>query len=104
MTDDCHCCVPGSEENFVSEQKVRRLREPIERGTTPVSLKDMGYIEGGSFAMGSEMCIRDSHCCVPGSEENFVSEQKVRRLREPIERGTTPVSYTHLTLPTILLV
>ena len=52
MTDDCHCCVPGSEENFVSEQKVRRLREPIERGTTPVSLKDMGYekishVDGG---------------------------------------------------------
>ena len=72
MTDDCHCCVPGSEENFVSEQKVRRLREPIERGTTPVSLNDMGYIEGGSFAMGSE-----SHLSYLGDGEGPVRSVKV---------------------------
>ena len=72
MTDDCHCCVPGSEENFVSEQKVRRLREPIERGTRPVSLNNMGYIAGGSFAMGSE-----SHLSYLGDGEGPVRSVKV---------------------------
>eukprot|EP00969_Alexandrium_andersonii_P250524 11072133-Alexandrium_andersonii.AAC.1 len=55
--------------------------------------------------VGSEMCIRDSIdsvrwvaellVCERPACSDFTSQQRIRPLR------TSPVSYTHLTLPTI---
>eukprot|EP00975_Prorocentrum_lima_P012916 2740833-Prorocentrum_lima.AAC.1 len=58
-----------------------------------------------SSLVGSEMCIRDRDwvgsppfACAAGlGQENPTHKQKTREHLTP----TTPVSYTHLTLPTI---
>eukprot|EP00969_Alexandrium_andersonii_P068193 3007653-Alexandrium_andersonii.AAC.1 len=53
--------------------------------------------------VGSEMCIRDSHMgerCVGALAADSVYE-KVRAVFPPALAALLPVSYTHLTLPTI---
>eukprot|EP00975_Prorocentrum_lima_P008496 1815200-Prorocentrum_lima.AAC.1 len=55
-----------------------------------------------SSLVGSEMCIRDSH----GAAEAWPPACAERHRRSACraragQRGTTAVSYTHLTLPTI---
>eukprot|EP00975_Prorocentrum_lima_P017828 3760892-Prorocentrum_lima.AAC.1 len=57
-----------------------------------------------SSLVGSEMCIRDSYLSLPAERVFIVGEEggPRRLLRCPIGVAvTTPVSYTHLTLPTI---
>eukprot|EP00969_Alexandrium_andersonii_P083524 3684864-Alexandrium_andersonii.AAC.1 len=55
--------------------------------------------------VGSEMCIRDSLSTHPGGCGNVVGGAHVcfhqRTSRAVPSRHTCPVSYTHLTLPTI---
>eukprot|EP00969_Alexandrium_andersonii_P129360 5715845-Alexandrium_andersonii.AAC.1 len=54
--------------------------------------------------VGSEMCIRDSNCSQPLSKPVArTSSRDPRLVRKPThaKMGITPVSYTHLTLPTI---
>eukprot|EP00969_Alexandrium_andersonii_P090540 3997146-Alexandrium_andersonii.AAC.1 len=55
--------------------------------------------------VGSEMCIRDRHQCVHGTRPCFSAWRwgRARRtaLSSPTMHSTRPVSYTHLTLPTI---
>eukprot|EP00975_Prorocentrum_lima_P051168 10719412-Prorocentrum_lima.AAC.1 len=57
-----------------------------------------------SSLVGSEMCIRDSRWCCGGT---IVISAGARRrwrgswVRPSREDGQGPVSYTHLTLPTI---
>eukprot|EP00969_Alexandrium_andersonii_P175509 7761162-Alexandrium_andersonii.AAC.1 len=54
--------------------------------------------------VGSEMCIRD-RCTAPGHILNYVpvqpSLEDARLTQCYCWDGRTPVSYTHLTLPTI---
>ena len=57
--------------------------------------------------VGSEMCIRDRHAAVPAAEaaDRLAARELLNVIalaRRAHER--TPVSYTHLTLPTILRV
>eukprot|EP00975_Prorocentrum_lima_P034455 7243565-Prorocentrum_lima.AAC.1 len=57
-----------------------------------------------SSLVGSEMCIRDSIADVRSVRQEFASlPSKLRGRRFACERPrvTVPVSYTHLTLPTI---
>eukprot|EP00969_Alexandrium_andersonii_P041607 1823685-Alexandrium_andersonii.AAC.1 len=52
--------------------------------------------------VGSEMCIRDSQHDGPLSEQDpSCAKMDRRRIAGRQARGTAPVSYTHLTLPTI---
>eukprot|EP00969_Alexandrium_andersonii_P233341 10301938-Alexandrium_andersonii.AAC.1 len=53
--------------------------------------------------VGSEMCIRDSiwRRSSTGSSPPPVSPPFGRHRRDTIRGSTAPVSYTHLTLPTI---
>eukprot|EP00969_Alexandrium_andersonii_P154566 6833257-Alexandrium_andersonii.AAC.1 len=55
--------------------------------------------------VGSEMCIRDRHTPArggrrPGAPDGSMA-QRVGSSRDRAWRFVTPVSYTHLTLPTI---
>eukprot|EP00975_Prorocentrum_lima_P006939 1491070-Prorocentrum_lima.AAC.1 len=56
-----------------------------------------------SSLVGSEMCIRDrSVDAGPRAPESPLSSRPPRRpLHKPRQRYCRPVSYTHLTLPTI---
>eukprot|EP00975_Prorocentrum_lima_P027914 5869699-Prorocentrum_lima.AAC.1 len=58
-----------------------------------------------SSLVGSEMCIRDSLSAVPPSyERQHTVQEGLRRVVGLVEDGSAalqPVSYTHLTLPTI---
>eukprot|EP00975_Prorocentrum_lima_P017124 3625282-Prorocentrum_lima.AAC.1 len=57
-----------------------------------------------SSLVGSEMCIRDSSCSLPLLQEGQKRAQRNYALHGvawPKPRGNKPVSYTHLTLPTI---
>eukprot|EP00969_Alexandrium_andersonii_P209063 9232911-Alexandrium_andersonii.AAC.1 len=54
--------------------------------------------------VGSEMCIRDSNQSVDPSisqSREQVSKQASKRASKAKQHTRTPVSYTHLTLPTI---
>eukprot|EP00969_Alexandrium_andersonii_P042475 1863839-Alexandrium_andersonii.AAC.1 len=55
--------------------------------------------------VGSEMCIRDRHRRAPESAEKKAAEAASGSLPEAVSaalrRSPAPVSYTHLTLPTI---
>eukprot|EP00969_Alexandrium_andersonii_P323976 14314820-Alexandrium_andersonii.AAC.1 len=54
--------------------------------------------------VGSEMCIRDRRTRKPASKQvRMKACSRSRRLapRHASDRAHTPVSYTHLTLPTI---
>eukprot|EP00975_Prorocentrum_lima_P032681 6863324-Prorocentrum_lima.AAC.1 len=56
-----------------------------------------------SSLVGSEMCIRDRIC--PRVMAGLATPSNLRKTRRswptPFCTGCTPVSYTHLTLPTI---
>eukprot|EP00975_Prorocentrum_lima_P025323 5316091-Prorocentrum_lima.AAC.1 len=58
-----------------------------------------------SSLVGSEMCIRDSNKAQRHGEGREFTRQcgKGRKFTRPYGKGrkSTPVSYTHLTLPTI---
>eukprot|EP00975_Prorocentrum_lima_P022677 4770970-Prorocentrum_lima.AAC.1 len=56
-----------------------------------------------SSLVGSEMCIRDRTCeaCAPLWLQNHPSNQGIPRASVLAFRLRNPVSYTHLTLPTI---
>eukprot|EP00975_Prorocentrum_lima_P002187 474290-Prorocentrum_lima.AAC.1 len=57
-----------------------------------------------SSLVGSEMCIRDRPCTCPWSSSGFPWSGGRRRTSHqwPTNAGCArPVSYTHLTLPTI---
>eukprot|EP00975_Prorocentrum_lima_P052901 11088516-Prorocentrum_lima.AAC.1 len=57
-----------------------------------------------SSLVGSEMCIRDSYFSMMRdtmASELAVLEGTVPNTKELLDIGTTTVSYTHLTLPTI---
>eukprot|EP00975_Prorocentrum_lima_P002604 573184-Prorocentrum_lima.AAC.1 len=56
-----------------------------------------------SSLVGSEMCIRDSLLSDPASGGGKNAEVNLRMVWLPDVRGNerVPVSYTHLTLPTI---
>ena len=54
--------------------------------------------------VGSEMCIRDSHLCLNGTRFYHFWQLLELQLRSLESHTLHPVSYTHLTLPTILLV
>eukprot|EP00969_Alexandrium_andersonii_P031134 1358833-Alexandrium_andersonii.AAC.1 len=54
--------------------------------------------------VGSEMCIRDRNIC--GAVRNLIASackgnSRALRLYRHLNGGAGPVSYTHLTLPTI---
>eukprot|EP00969_Alexandrium_andersonii_P108465 4785431-Alexandrium_andersonii.AAC.1 len=53
--------------------------------------------------VGSEMCIRDSDANRPPAlpETNGAGDAVRPKIRRGWRRGRGPVSYTHLTLPTI---
>eukprot|EP00969_Alexandrium_andersonii_P012566 547536-Alexandrium_andersonii.AAC.1 len=53
--------------------------------------------------VGSEMCIRDSYIDIPhlGSPQRPTTTCSSHRPHHPTYAIPTPVSYTHLTLPTI---
>eukprot|EP00969_Alexandrium_andersonii_P001796 79229-Alexandrium_andersonii.AAC.1 len=55
--------------------------------------------------VGSEMCIRDRRCVLLGAEGSpwpFMRGVGCATLSDRVEEiGAIPVSYTHLTLPTI---
>eukprot|EP00969_Alexandrium_andersonii_P124749 5513718-Alexandrium_andersonii.AAC.1 len=53
--------------------------------------------------VGSEMCIRDSHRNTTGTpqEHHRNTQERLRPPKNTQEHPGTPVSYTHLTLPTI---
>eukprot|EP00969_Alexandrium_andersonii_P293817 12985699-Alexandrium_andersonii.AAC.1 len=52
--------------------------------------------------VGSEMCIRDRHSsCVPGARNLPKLPGKEQRPERWMRSQGFPVSYTHLTLPTI---
>eukprot|EP00969_Alexandrium_andersonii_P330187 14592041-Alexandrium_andersonii.AAC.1 len=55
--------------------------------------------------VGSEMCIRDRHSSddlkLPVSEQVRAFETAPEMGREAFQKLSQPVSYTHLTLPTI---
>eukprot|EP00969_Alexandrium_andersonii_P257333 11376811-Alexandrium_andersonii.AAC.1 len=55
--------------------------------------------------VGSEMCIRDRHSLLEGASLPVLNDCCKQQRRHPgnhaICRGAQPVSYTHLTLPTI---
>eukprot|EP00975_Prorocentrum_lima_P006568 1410849-Prorocentrum_lima.AAC.1 len=58
-----------------------------------------------SSLVGSEMCIRDRRRTVQHGLEPTILDQQghapSRLFKEPEDMEPTPVSYTHLTLPTI---
>eukprot|EP00975_Prorocentrum_lima_P036255 7628196-Prorocentrum_lima.AAC.1 len=58
-----------------------------------------------SSLVGSEMCIRDRGKAKEGKKAKEKSNTKKRTARNEARKDTTqkaqPVSYTHLTLPTI---
>eukprot|EP00975_Prorocentrum_lima_P032460 6816818-Prorocentrum_lima.AAC.1 len=57
-----------------------------------------------SSLVGSEMCIRDSHC---DAASQFQDHKRVKKIDKTSAEAASkevrsrPVSYTHLTLPTI---
>eukprot|EP00969_Alexandrium_andersonii_P183997 8130436-Alexandrium_andersonii.AAC.1 len=53
--------------------------------------------------VGSEMCIRDSLGPLPGETQlgRTTHTRGLQRPLSPPSRALAPVSYTHLTLPTI---
>eukprot|EP00969_Alexandrium_andersonii_P274976 12152863-Alexandrium_andersonii.AAC.1 len=55
--------------------------------------------------VGSEMCIRDRSSPAPGTHQKLAnpsfSTQPWRSREKRVAPGLRPVSYTHLTLPTI---
>eukprot|EP00969_Alexandrium_andersonii_P339649 15013805-Alexandrium_andersonii.AAC.1 len=51
--------------------------------------------------VGSEMCIRDSGCVLQASTVKDISTFKAAHYDHDGGNGSLPVSYTHLTLPTI---
>eukprot|EP00969_Alexandrium_andersonii_P250104 11052693-Alexandrium_andersonii.AAC.1 len=53
--------------------------------------------------VGSEMCIRDSRCTQANARMQGRADAPMHRCTEARRhcRTTAPVSYTHLTLPTI---
>eukprot|EP00969_Alexandrium_andersonii_P256805 11353782-Alexandrium_andersonii.AAC.1 len=55
--------------------------------------------------VGSEMCIRDSGCPVPSGARGRRAQRGKRAWKRSLRRlgvlHVPPVSYTHLTLPTI---
>ena len=66
-----------------------------EHGITNVAVLEKGYIGGGN--VGRNTTIVRANYLLPGNSEFYSHSLK-------LWEGMEPVSYTHLTLPTILLV
>ena len=74
--------------NFAEEQNIKNFYDVGRGGVCHQVMPEMGHVRPGEVIVGS-----DSHTCTYGAFGAFATGI-----------GSTAVSYTHLTLPTILLV